>query len=138
MPTARELTIFMEDRPGTLGKFSRALADRSVNILAFQSFPFEGKALVRLVVDNPTAAKTILDTERVTYTEGEVAQVTLPHRPGELARAASRLGEANININYAYAGVEPGTNAPLLIFGVGDVGRAVTILEQAAAAAGAS
>ncbi len=135
MPTAREFTIFMEDRPGTLGKFSRALADRGVNILAFQSFPFEGKALVRLVVDNPTAAKTALDTERMTYTEAEVAQVKLPHRPGELARAAARLGDANININYAYGGVEAGTNAPLLIFGVGDVGRAVTILEQAAAAA---
>jgi hypothetical protein len=33
-------------------------------------------------------------------------------RPGELARAALRLGDANININYGYAGIDPGTNAP--------------------------
>jgi len=33
-----------------------------------------------------------------------VAQVLLPNRPGELARVAAHLGEANININYAYAG----------------------------------
>ena len=37
MPTAKEFTIRLEDRPGTLGKVSRALADRGVNILAFQS-----------------------------------------------------------------------------------------------------
>ena len=135
MPTSKEFTVHVEDRPGTLGKLSRALADRGVNILAFQTFPFEGKALVRLVVDNPTMAKTVLDTERLRFTETEVAQVALPHRPGELARAASRLGEANININYAYCGLEPGTNAPLVIFGVAEVSRAVTILEQAAAAA---
>lgn len=136
MPTTKELTVQMEDRPGTLGKICRALADRGVNILAFQSMPFEGKSLVRMAVDNPTAAKTVLDKERLTYTEAEVVQVKLPHRPGELARAGSKLGEANININYAYSGVEPGTNAPLLIFGVAEVGRAVKILDQAAAAAG--
>ena len=135
MPTAKEFAVFVEDRPGQIGKLCRALADRGVNILAFQAFPSEGKTLTRLVVDNPTTAKTVLDTERLTYTEAEVALVKLPHRPGELARAASRLGEANININYAYSGLEAGTNVPLLIFGVAEVGRAVTILEQAAAAA---
>jgi hypothetical protein len=138
MPTAKEFAIRIEDRPGTLGKVSRALADRGVNILAFQSFPTEGKALTRIVVDNPTAAKKVLDSERLTYTEAEVAQVKLPHRPGELARAASRLGEAKININYGYCGAEPNTNVPLLIFGVAEVGRAVTILEETAATATAT
>lgn len=135
MPTAKELAVLMEDRPGTLGKVCRALADRSVNILAFQSFPIGGKSLTRFVVDNPTTAKSVLDAERLTYTEEEIAQVKLPHRPGELARAASRLGEANININYTYCGLEAGTNAPLIIFGVAEAARAATILDQAAAAA---
>ena len=138
MPTAKEFTIRLEDRPGTLGKVSRALADLGVNILAFQSFATEGKALTRIVVDTPVAAKKVLDSERLTYTEAEVAQVKLPNRVGELARAVSRLGEANININYGYCGLEAGTNAPLLVFGVAEVGRAVTIVEQAASAAAAT
>ena len=138
MPTSKEFAIRMEDRPGTLGKVSRALADRGVNILALQSCPSEGKSLVRIVVDNPTTARTVLGNERATFTEADIAQVKLPHRPGELARAASRLGEANININHAYCGVEQGTNAPLLILGVADAGKAAAILDQTAAAAGAS
>ena len=135
MPTSKEFAIRVEDRPGTLGKICRALAERGVNILAFQSFPTGKESLVRFVVDNPTTAKSVLDAQRLTYTEVEVAQVKLPNRPGELARAASRLGDANININYAYCGVEAGTSTPLLIFGVAEVGRAVTILDQAVAAA---
>ncbi len=135
MPTTKEFSVRMEDQPGTLGTICRALADRGVNILAFQSIPSEGKSLVRLVVDNPTAAKSVLDTQKLTYTEAQVAQVKLPHRPGELARAASKLGEASVNINYGYCGIEPGTNAPLLIFGVADAGRAAKILDEAAAAA---
>ena len=135
MPTTREFTIQMEDRPGTLGKLCRALADKGVNILAFQSFPNQGKSTVRFVGDNPTTTKTVLDGQRVTYTETQVAQTRLTHRPGELARVASRLGEANINIDYAYVGIEPGTNNPLLICGVADVARAAKILDEAAAAA---
>ena len=136
MPVTKELTIRMDDSPGTLGKVCRGLADRGVNILAFQSFPHEGKSLVRLVVDNPTIAKSVLDSNSTAYTETDVAQVSLPHRPGELARAASRLGENNININYAYCGIEPNNNTPQLIFGVKETSRAVELLEQAASAAG--
>jgi hypothetical protein len=134
MPTNNEFSVRIEDRPGTLGKVCRALADRGVNIVAFQaSPPSDGKSLVRLVVDNPTTAKSILQSERLTYTEAQIAQVKLANRPGELARAAARLGDTKVNINYAYCGLEPNTNAPVLIFGVADAGRASTILDEAAA-----
>jgi hypothetical protein len=85
-------------------------------------------------LDFPPAARTILDGRRADYTETKLAQVKLIHRPGELARAASRLGEAGVNIDYGYCGVEPGTNATFLIFGVAEAGKAVNILDQAAAA----
>src|SRR6266852_2613016 len=135
MPKTKEFSVHMEDEPGTLGKICRALANGKVNILAFQSIPSEEESLVRFVVDNPTAAKSVLDTQKLKYREAEVAQVRLPHRPGELARAASQLGEAEININYAYCGIEPNSNASFLIFGVAEVGRAVKILDKVAAAA---
>ena len=135
MPVTKEFTVLMEDGPGTLGKVCRALADRGVNILALQSFPIGGKSVTRFIVDNPTTAKTVLVSERLTYVEAEIVHAKLTHRPGEIARVASRLGEANININYAYCGLEPGTNAPLVFFGVVEVDKAAPILEQAAAAA---
>jgi hypothetical protein len=134
MPITKEFTIRLEDRPGMLGQLCQALADKNVNILAFQSFPLEnGKSSVRLVLDNPVAAKPVLDGRRADYTETEVAQVRLAHRPGELARAASRLGLAGININYGYCGAGSGA-ATFLIFGVAEAGKAAKVLDQAAAA----
>lgn len=133
MPKTSELTVRMEDRPGTLAKCCRALAGSGVNIIAFEAFSRDGQSVVRLVVDNATTAKTALDAEKLNYTEAEVALAKLPNQVGELARAASRLGESNININYAYGGTEPGTNTPLLIFGVSSVARAVEILDEAVA-----
>ncbi len=137
MPTAKEFTLTMEDRPGTLGKICRALADRNVNILAAQSFPSGGKSAVRFVVDDPTKVRSVLDHEHVTYTEEEVVQVKLTHRAGELARAAQKLGDASININYLYCGAEPSSSTPLIIFGVNEVSKAAPLLDQVAAGAAA-
>lgn len=136
MPTMKEFTIHLEDRPGTLGKLCRALSDKGVNIVAFQSNPGEkGKSTVRLVTDNPNTTEAVLESEHTTHMETEVAAAKLPNRSGTLASAAAKLGEGNININYAYAGIEPGTNAPVVIFGVADAGQASRILDQVAAAA---
>src|SRR5260370_8658884 len=101
MPKTKEFSVRVVDEPGTLGKICRALADSKVNILAFQSVPSEEESLVRFVVDNPTKAKSVLDTQKLKYKEAEVAQVRLPHRPVELAPAASQPADAEITLNYA-------------------------------------
>jgi len=137
MPTIKEFTIRLEDRPGTLGKLCQTLAEENVNILAYQQFPHEkGQGSVRLVVDNPDKTRATLDRQRADYREAEVAKVMLTNRPGELARVASRLGEQGINIDYGYSGAEPGANASFLILGVADVGKTLKLVEQAAAAGG--
>ena len=135
MPIAIELTIRIEDKPGTLAQCCRALAARDVNILAFQAFEREGQSLIRMIVDDPDTAKKLLDADGFYYTETEVAQVTLPHRSGELYRAASRLGGAHVNVNYAYCGTQPGPNMSLVVFGVTDAAKAVSLLEDVAEAA---
>ncbi len=133
MPQSTEFVLRVEDRPGTLGKCCKALGERGVNIMAFQSgFDKDGENVVRLVVDNAATAKTIFDNQRLDYKENQVAQVGLPNRPGELGRAASQLGDANINIDYAYCGIETRTNSPLVVFGVKDVSKAAPILDEVA------
>ena len=135
MPTTTEFSVSMLDQPGTLGRICQSLADRKVNIIAFQSMPFQGKSLVRFVVDNPKTAKSVLDAQKLPFEETEVVEAKFPHRPGELARAAYQLGENDININFGYCGVDPSTKTPLLIFGVKDAARASKILDKTAAAA---
>jgi hypothetical protein len=130
---AKEFTVTIEDKPGALGKCFHALAERGVNVLAFQSYVEEGESLARLLADNPAAAKSVLGSLGMIFEETEVALVRLPHRPGELARAASRLGEKKINIDYSYCGMEPGSTLGLLVFGVDKITEASTLLDELAA-----
>ncbi|HEY1220199.1 MAG: hypothetical protein ABSE42_07885 [Bryobacteraceae bacterium] len=135
MPKAREFTVTIEDKPGALGKCFLALAERGVNILAFQSYVEEGESLARLVVDDPAGAKAVLGGLRMIFEETEAVVVRLAHRPGELGRAASRLGEKQINIDYSYCGLEPGSTQALAVFGVDNLTAAENVLDKLAAEA---
>src|SRR5579863_5625626 len=133
MPKMKEFTVTIEDKPGALGKCFSALAERGVNILAFQSYVEDGESLARLLADDPATAKAVLGGLRMIFEETEVAVVRLPHRPGELGRAAARLGEGQINIDYSYCGFEPGSEMALLVFDVDNLTKAATLLDELAA-----
>ncbi len=132
MPKAKEFTVTIADKPGALGTFFLALAERGVNILAFQSYVEAGESLARFVADDMASAKAVLGSLRMIFEETEVAAVRLPHRPGELGRAAARLGEKQINIDYSYCGAEPGSTQGLIIFGVDRLTTAASVLDELA------
>lgn len=133
MAKAKEFRVTIEDKPAALGACCLALAERGVNILAFQSFVEQGESLARFVVDDPVGALAVLSNLRANFEQDYVAVVRLAHRPGELGRAASLLGEHRININYSYCGVEPGSSTPLAVFGVDQVTNAAALLDEISA-----
>ena len=133
MAKAEEFTVTIEDKPGALGKFFLALAQARVNVLGFQSYVEEGESLARIMVDDQAAAKSVMGGLRMIFEETTAAVVRLPHRPGELGRAAARLGEKGVNIDYSYCGLEPGSDKALLVFGVDNLSKASAALDELAA-----
>src|ERR1700736_4891248 len=133
MPKMKEFTVTIEDKPGALGKCLLALAERGVNILAFQSYVEEGESLARFLADDMASAKEVLGSLHMIFEETDVAVVRLAHRPGALGRAASRLGEKQINIDYTYCGLEPGSTLALVVFEVDNLTMTDSLLDELAA-----
>ena len=133
MPKAKELTVAIQDRPGALGKCLSIMAERGVNILAFQSYVEEGESLARFLVDDVAAGTKALGENSMIFEVTDVVTVRLAHRPGELARAATKLGEEQINVNHSYSGVEPGSKLALAVFGVDNLTKAAAALDAIAA-----
>jgi|SRR6516165_4263157 hypothetical protein len=90
MPKAKQLTVFCENRPGTLAQIARVLGDANVNILAFVTIPFN-EGSVQLVVDNVNKAKKALHGAALSYSEADVLHVELPNLPGPLGSFAGKL-----------------------------------------------
>ncbi|MHC1627144.1 MAG: ACT domain-containing protein [Methanoculleaceae archaeon] len=112
----KQISIFSENRPGRLAAIAGALEKAGVNIFAFSIAEADGFGVVRALVDRPeTAHRTLSELGfRVTFTD--VIAVRMRDEPGGLHEIARSLGDANINIEYAYA--YSGRDAAVLILRV--------------------
>lgn len=128
MPKAKQLTIWVEDRPGMLGEVASALGIKKVNIVAFMATGIEGRWAIRMVVEKPAAAKKVFAERGWETTEEDIVQVILADKPGALGTAASKLGAAGINIQYAYTGSAKGARKVNTFFAVADVQAALKAL----------
>ena len=102
MPKAKQLSVSVENRPGTLAHVARVLADANVNILVFLTTTSNTEGAVHVVVDNVDKARSALDREKLSFTEADVLHIELPNKPGALASFAGKLAENEINITLGY------------------------------------
>jgi hypothetical protein len=124
MATRNQLSVVMDNVPGTLARMCSALAEQDVNLVAFTSSSEPaGRSLVRVVVDKLAVAKNSLQAIGYAYTEERVLTTELQNRPGTLATVAKELGDAGVNIDYAYLGAEAGSSQLLLVLSVSDLER---------------
>jgi hypothetical protein len=104
MPRAKQLTLWVSDRPGILGEIASALGEKKANIVAIMGATEGGRGAIRMVVDKTAVAKKLFAARGWQTTEEEVLEVALGNTPGTLGKVASKLGKAGINIEYLYAG----------------------------------
>ncbi len=103
MPLEKQLSVFVQNKVGTLGELCRALAKANINIKALSIVDDLDWGIVRLIVDEPEKAKEILHKLGLMYGEGQVVTVMLENHPGALAELADKLGKKKINIEQAFA-----------------------------------
>jgi len=121
MTKVKQITAWVESKPGELGRIAGALARAKVNISAVTCWSAGNENPVHLLVSNPAKARKALQKLGVRVTEEEVLRVTLQDKPGVLGELSARLGAARINIEYAYASVPTGGKKADLIMSVSDV-----------------
>jgi hypothetical protein len=121
---ATDLTVFLEDRSGTLAELGEALGRAGVNIEGGCGFPCEGEGEFHLLVQDAVAAKRVLhDAGIEVHAEREVLEVVVEDRPGELGKIARRLGDAGVNIDLLYL-----NGKGQIVLGVDDFDKARQIL----------
>lgn len=103
----KDLTVSLEDRPGTLADLGEALGKAGINIEGMCAVTSEGRAIIHLLVADAAAARTALESAGVKV-EGEAdpmiseldsAQVDRPGAIGAMARA---MADAGVNIQVVY------------------------------------
>ena len=125
MAAARELRVHHVDKPGQLGRISSILGDAGINIDGFGVWGGE----TRLFVNNVDRAIELLSAAGMSCDTAEVLRLHLPNEPGNLAEVAQALGDAGINIDYAYTLTPTVLGETAFVLAVIDPGVAEEVLE---------
>lgn len=98
----REITVMVENRVGALADVCEALGGVGVNIKSISAYGVGGKGLIRLLTEDETTAKNVLEKAGFRISLGDIVTVKLRDRPGELAKVARRLATAGVDVESLY------------------------------------
>ena len=116
----KDLTIILEDRPGTLADMGEALGKAGINIEGLCGFPCEGKGVLHILVEDAAAARRALEEIGLEVRdERQVLALEVEDRPGAFGEASRRIANAGANIDLVYLA----TNNRLVI-GADDLDKA--------------
>ncbi len=128
MKTVKQLSLFLENKPGTLAAVCKAFANAKINIYAISVSDAVDHAVVRVVVSNPQKALHLLGEHGVLVVERDVLTLEGRNKPGELARIAQTLSDHRVNIEYAYTANTPSSGRGAMILRVDNPKKAQRIL----------
>ena len=126
----KQISIFLENKCGRMIGVSEALGEAGINIRALSIADTSDFGILRLIVDEPDKACTVLREKGFMATVTEVIAVEVPDVPGGLARVLAPLEAAEINIEYLYAFVQKRTDDALILMRVENIPAALQVLKE--------
>ncbi len=127
----KQISVFLENKSGRLAQVCALLGKHKVNIRALSLADTTDFGVLRLIVDEPSTALTVLRESGFTVRETEVIAVAVPDSPGGLAGVLDILAQGQVNLEYMYAFLGRQNLNAQVIFSVDDIGGARKVLGQA-------
>ena len=124
-----QFSVFTPNRLGRLHELVGMLASRNVHVLALTVIDTTDSSIIRIVVDDPDRARTLLHEHGFPFTESRLVVVEV-NSPDELNRLVTALLEAELNINYLYSFIPHPNGKSILGFGMEDNEMAEEVLKR--------
>ena len=99
----KQITVFLENRPGRLEEVTGCLANAHINLHALSLADTTDFGILRLIVSDPVKAESILKEKGFIVKTAAVIAVATGHSPGSLHKVLRELKDLDISIAYMYA-----------------------------------
>ena len=127
----RQISVFLENRPGRLAVLCRILATAGVNLSTLMLSETGEFGLLRLITPDPDKAKRVVEAAGYAATATDVVALQVPDRPGGLASVLAALEPHGISVEYMYAFAMRKGGDAIMIFRFAEMDRAISVLQSA-------
>ncbi len=125
-----QISVFVANKPGRLADITGVVSEASVDIRALSLADTTDFGILRLIVDNPSKAESVLRAEGLTVRRTKVIAARLEDKPGALHGVLKILTDAGISVEYAYAFINPKQEDACVILKVENNERAVDVFNK--------
>lgn len=126
----KQLSLFLENKPGALSRPVNLLAKARINILTLSLADTQQFGILRLVVKDWEKAKGLLEKDGMVVRVTDLVAVEVPDEPGGLARILAAAEKAGINVEYMYGFTLRHEGKGALAFRFDDPDRALEALKK--------
>lgn len=126
----KQISIFVENKPGRLGQITKIIAQKQINIRAMTVADTTHFGILRIIVDNPEEVERVLKDAGLTVSITSVITAGIKNRPGSLAEVLGLLSDNNITIEYMYAFIAKSENEAYVVLRIEDEEAAVKLLTE--------
>lgn len=126
--TINQLSIFLENKSGTLVKVLKILKQEGVQLMAITIADTAEYGICRIICDDPQRANEILRQAGVAVSISEVFALQLDDVPGRAADAIELFARAGISIAYLYSFLVDGKC--MLIFRPDDAAKTRDVMQK--------
>lgn len=102
MKTIKQLSIFLENRQGSLNRILSILSNQSIEIQAASVADTNDYGILRLITSNQTKAAQLLSAEGILVNVNEVLAISIDDNVAAFAKAVASLTDNGVTINYIY------------------------------------
>ena len=125
--SVNQVSVFLENKPGTLNKLTEVLAENNVKIRALSMAETSEFGIVRMLVNDVFEATTVLKENHFVATLTPVLAYAIADEAGDLNKLLKKFSEIEVNIEYMYAFA--GKERAYMIFRVNDTKKAEALLK---------
>lgn len=118
--TVKQISIFVENKPGRLAEITSVLRDNQIDIRALTLADTTKFGILRLIVDQPDKAEKALGAAGLTVSLTNVIVIGVEDKPGGLCQALNLLADAGIVVEYMYAFISRESGKAYVILRVDD------------------
>jgi len=101
--TIKQLSIFIENKSGTLIRVLNMLSKAGIQIIASTLADTKDYGIYRILCDNPTQAYLLLKEAGINVQLSDVIAISIDDTPGRAAQAISKISDSGVNILYLYS-----------------------------------
>ncbi|MDD2670927.1 MAG: hypothetical protein PHG91_10310 [Syntrophales bacterium] len=125
-----QISVTLENVPGALARLVDIFDKEDVSTKAIAAASLEKDSIVRLIVNDPQKAISVLESFHFNYQVDPVLAVEVPCHPAGMNAIVKPLKDADVNIHYIYTTIERLGKETILIIGVDKLDDASEILKQ--------